>query len=98
MLLNVPREEPAPPSLSGLFGPTAIKWAALISAVLAVEVVWALSDVAGFFRPDQASQVASVAKIGEALFTKHAFAFEVTSIVILVSMVGAVVLARKEHH
>jgi NADH-quinone oxidoreductase subunit J len=98
MLLNVPREEPAPPSLSGVMSPTAIKWAALLSALLAVEIVWALSDVAGFFRPDQAAQVSSVTKIGESLFTKHAFAFEVTSILILVSMVGAVVLARKEHH
>ena len=98
MLLNVPREEPAPPSLSGVMSPTAIKWAAMLSALLAVELVWALSEVSGFFRPDQASQVSSVTKIGESLFTKHAFAFEVTSILILVSMVGAVVLARKEHH
>jgi NADH-quinone oxidoreductase subunit J len=98
MLLNVPREEPAPPTLSGLLGPSAIKWAAVLSAVLAVEMVWALSEVGGFFRPDQAGSVSSVTNIGQALFTKHAFAFEVTSILILVSMVGAVVLARREHH
>ena len=97
MLLNVPREEPALPSLSGLLGPSAIKWAALLSALLAVEMVWALSDVGGFFRPEQAGSVSSVTNIGQALFTKHAFAFEVTSILILVAMVGAVVLARKEH-
>jgi NADH:ubiquinone oxidoreductase subunit 6 (subunit J) len=30
------------------------------------------------------------------LFTEYAFAFEVTSILILVAMVGAVVLARRE--
>jgi len=98
MLLNVPREEPAAPSLSGLLRPSAVKWAALLSAALGVEMVWALSDVAGFFRPDQAASVSSVTNIGQALFTKHAFAFEVTSILILVSMVGAVVLARREHH
>jgi NADH-quinone oxidoreductase subunit J len=98
MLLNVPREEPAPPSLSGLLGPSAVKWAAVLSAALGVEMVWALSDVAGFFRPDQASSVSSVTNIGQALFTKHAFAFEVTSILILVAMVGAVVLARREQH
>ena len=66
--------------------------------MLAVEIVWALSDVGGFFRPEQAGSVSSVTNIGQALFTKHAFAFEVTSILILVSMVGAVVLARREHH
>ena len=35
-------------------------------------------------------------RVGVALFTRHAFAFEATSILILVAMVGAVVLARKE--
>ena len=35
------------------------------------------------------------AEIGVALFTTHSFAFEVTSILILVAMVGAVVIARK---
>src|SRR4029453_3896276 len=96
MLLNVPREDPAPPSISGLVGPTTMKWAAVLSAALAVEIVWALSrGGAGYFRPDQAGQVSSVANIGQVLFTKHSFAFEVTSILILVSMVGAVVIARK---
>jgi NADH-quinone oxidoreductase subunit J len=97
MLLNVPREEPA---VAGLLGPTGIKAAVVLSVVLGVEVIWALSRGIGdvLFRPDQAAQVSSVANIGQALFTKHAFAFEVTSVLILVSMVGAVVLARKEHH
>jgi NADH-quinone oxidoreductase subunit J len=36
-----------------------------------------------------------VAKLGEVLFTKYMFAFEVTSILIIAAMVGAVVLARK---
>src|SRR3954453_12857429 len=76
MLLNVPREEPAPPSLSGLVGPTAVKGFVVLSLALAVEIVWAMADVSGSFRPDQANQVSSVARIGEALFTKHAFAFE----------------------
>ena len=41
--------------------------------------------------------VSSVAAIGRLLFTDYAFPFEVTSVLILVAMVGAVVLARKEH-
>jgi NADH-quinone oxidoreductase subunit J len=98
MLLNVPREEPAS-TVPGLLGPNGIKWAVLLSVVLAVEVTWALSRVGVvWFRADQSGQVSSVANIGQALFTKHAFAFEVTSILILVSMIGAVVLARREHH
>ena len=34
--------------------------------------------------------------IGRSLFTNYAFQFEVTSVLILVAMVGAVVLARRE--
>jgi NADH:ubiquinone oxidoreductase subunit 6 (subunit J) len=45
----------------------------------------------------QAASVSSVALIGRSLFTRHAFAFEATSILILVAMVGAVILAGKEH-
>jgi NADH-quinone oxidoreductase subunit J len=40
--------------------------------------------------------VSSVRTIGRLLFTDYAFAFEVTSVLILVAMVGAVVLARRE--
>jgi len=98
MLLNVPREEPAPAAVATLLGPPGIKAAAVLSVLLAVEFIWTLSRFgAAYFRPELATQVSSVANIGHALFTQHAFAFEVTSVLILVSMVGAVVLARKEH-
>ena len=40
--------------------------------------------------------VSSVRALGRALFTDYVFAFEATSILILVAMVGAVVLARRE--
>jgi NADH-quinone oxidoreductase subunit J len=95
MLLNVPREEPA---LSAVLGPTGIRLGALLSVLLAVEIVWALSRVGlGWFSQDpSATSVSSVALIGKALFTRHAFAFEATSILILVAMVGSVVLARRE--
>jgi hypothetical protein len=43
-----------------------------------------------------AATVSSVRELGRLLFTDHAFAFEATSILILVAMVGAVVLARRE--
>jgi NADH:ubiquinone oxidoreductase subunit 6 (subunit J) len=39
--------------------------------------------------------VSSVRNIGVELFTTHAFAFEVTSVLILVAMVGAVALAKR---
>ena len=40
------------------------------------------------------ASVSSVRELGRVLFTDYAFAFEVTSVLILVAMVGAVVLAR----
>ena len=98
MLLNVPREEPAPAGLAATLGPTGMKVAVVLSVVLGIEIVWALSRVGlGWFAQDAAAaSVSSVARIGATLFTRHAFAFEATSILILVAMVGAVVIARKE--
>jgi NADH-quinone oxidoreductase subunit J len=97
MLLNVPREEPALPSVSKLLGPSGMRIGVALSLLLGVEVVWALSRVgAGWFsQGPSATSVSSVTGIGVALFTRHAFAFEATSILILVAMVGAVILARR---
>jgi NADH-quinone oxidoreductase subunit J len=95
MLLNAHTEDDmAPPGL----GPRALRLGAALSALLALEVVWALSrvSVTGFGGgPATATEISSVAAIGTQLFTAHAFAFEVTSILILVSMVGAVVIAGR---
>jgi NADH-quinone oxidoreductase subunit J len=96
MLLNAPREEPQP-VFAAAIGPTGRRFGALLSALLAVQIVWALTQLGmGWFQGDVVSSVSSVRNIGRSLFTDHAFAFEVTSILILVAMVGAVVLARRE--
>lgn len=98
MLLNVPREEPAPRGLLAALGPSGMKIAVVLSVVLGAEIVWALSRVgtSWFAQDAAATSVSSVTRIGVALFTRHAFAFEATSILILVAMVGAIVIARKE--
>ncbi len=60
--------------------------------------MWALSRLAArqFGQGTAAGQSNAAGRgIGIALFTDHAFAFEVTSVLILVAMVGAVVLAKK---
>jgi NADH-quinone oxidoreductase subunit J len=96
MLLNVPREESLAPTVAAMLGPAGLRFGAVLSVVLAAEIAWALSRVGvAEFAADDAG-VSSVARIGRSLFTDHAFAFEVTSVLILVAMVGAVVLARKE--
>ena len=93
IMLNAHTEDDSLPA--GL-GPHALRFGALLSALLAVEVVWGLSrvGVTGFNSdPGAASAISSVAAIGQTLFTQYSFAFEVTSILILVSMVGAVIIA-----
>ena len=96
MLLNAHREQEMPgPGVPA----RAIVIGGALSLVLVVELVWALMrlGVTGFGSDQQTiSSISSVARIGSALFTTHAFAFEVTSILILVSMIGAVVIARRE--
>jgi NADH-quinone oxidoreductase subunit J len=97
MLLNVPREEPLQSPISSVLGPRGMKIGAVLSVILAAEIVWALTRIGiGVFGRDQSEAVSSVRNIGRSLFTEHAFAFEATSVLILVAMVGAVVLARKE--
>jgi len=98
MLLNAPHEdteydERVHPLLRA--GP--MRFGAALALGLAAELGWALSrgNESGAFG---SAKVDSVAAIGRALFTDYAFAFEVTSILILVAMVGAVVLARREEH
>src|SRR5687767_4025653 len=96
MLLNAHTEDDLPQSS---IGPRALRMGIVLSLLLAVEVVWGLSRLQlTSFNTDAAaiSKISSVAEIGVSLFTTHAFAFEVTSILILVAMVGAVVIARKE--
>jgi NADH-quinone oxidoreductase subunit J len=92
MLLNVPREDPAQ-----LFAtPGARRLGVLLGMTFVIELVWALSRLATTPFGAAPSGLSSVRAIGQTLFTEYAFAFEVTSILILVAMVGAVVLARKE--
>jgi NADH-quinone oxidoreductase subunit J len=70
-----------------------MRFGAFLAILFAVELVWAVTrtgGAGGFGAPGDTS----VAAIGRALFTTYAFPFEVTSLLILVAMVGAVVLAR----
>jgi NADH-quinone oxidoreductase subunit J len=102
MLLNVPTEDP--PSgyharLLGGAGPR--RMGAVLSGVLLLELGWALSrmgDSEPLAANDMGAATSSVKAIGERLFDiqGYAFAFEATSVLILVAMVGAIVLARRE--
>jgi NADH-quinone oxidoreductase subunit J len=101
MLLNVPREDAAEWDRSHpLYRPMAVRVGTVLALALALELGWALSRTAGLSVGvgDERPAVSSVAELGKVLFTDYMFAFEVTSILIIASMVGAVVLARKREH
>ena len=94
MLLNAPREAIV---RSGLFesGGTRVV-GGILAAVFAAEIAWALTRSRTMAITAQGDRVPdSVAQIGQRLFQEYAFAFEATSILILVAMVGAVTLAGR---
>ncbi|MFA5908091.1 MAG: NADH-quinone oxidoreductase subunit J [Vicinamibacterales bacterium] len=98
MLLNVPREDTSEWDRSHpLYRPLAVRVGGALALLLALELGWALSRTAGLGGgvAEAHPAVASVAELGRVLFTDYMFAFEVTSILIIVAMVGAVVLAKK---
>jgi len=95
MLLNAPREELV--SLSLLGSGTARGIGAVLAIAFAGELAWALSRsrVVASTTSDQIRRSFSVPEIGQRLFQEYAFAFEATSILILVAMVGAITLAGR---
>jgi len=97
MLLNVPREDAAEwDRTHPFYRPWALRVGVTLAVLMAVQLGWALSRTGGLSAgvADQPA-VSSIAELGRVLFTDYMFAFEVTSILIIVAMVGAVALARK---
>jgi NADH-quinone oxidoreductase subunit J len=100
MLLNAPHEDTEEDLERGVRPVSSGRvkaFGALLAVVLVVELIWVVvaSRRAPIAFTSQAA-VSSVAAIGRSLFTDYAFQFEVTSVLILVALVGAVVLARRE--
>ena len=93
MLLNVPTETP-PEKRRTIFGAGPRRFGAVLSLALVVELAWALTQAP--MPQDWSGETTSVLDIGKRLFTSYAFAFEATSVLILVAMVGAIVLARRD--
>ncbi len=101
MLLNVPREDAAEWDRSHpLNRPGARRLGGALAGLLLLELVWAVWHVStrqeSGIKDVAVGSVSSVAAIGRSIFTDYAFPFEVTSILILAAMVGAMILARRE--
>jgi len=97
MLLNAPHEETEhDEKVHPLRRPGPVWFGGVLAAALVVELLWALTRAGSDSGPFSVEAVSSVRTLGRVLFTEYAFPFEVTSVLILVAMVGAVVLAKRD--
>ena len=98
MLLNAKEEEIPTGRLARMIGGAGPRrFGAVLAALLAVQLFWALRTLSVAEKmPSSSAPSTTVKEIGVKLFREYAFAFEATSVLILVAMVGAIILARKE--
>jgi NADH-quinone oxidoreductase subunit J len=99
MLLNVPREDASEwDRTHPLYRPWPRRIGGVLAILLIAQLGWALMRTPGL-RGGVGTETAGISDVGElgrVLFTDYMFAFEVTSILILAAMIGAVILARRQ--
>jgi NADH-quinone oxidoreductase subunit J len=101
MLLNASTEDAATWDRSHpLRHPVVTRFGTVLALLLIIELAYVLMRGDGL-KAGVASQaggeaVSSVRELGRVLFTDYVFAFEATSVLILVALVGAVLMARRE--
>ena len=101
MLLNASRENAAEWDRSHpYYRPDPTRVGAVMAIVLLGQLAWAVTRMTdgGVGIGEGQPAASSVRLLGRVLFTDYMFAFEVTSILIIAGMVGAVVLAGKKGH
>lgn len=80
-------------------GPEKKKWTVAFAVVVALVLVVELSlAIKGVLEPAGAAAVenlGSPSELGRLLFTEYLYPFEITSVLIIAAMVGAIVLAKK---
>ena len=91
MLLSLEPEEPAPERS------TMRAWGWAVAAALAIElaVVASLQSSVKTTATSVPKDFGSVEQVAERLYTVHLLPFELTSVLLLIAVVGAVVLARR---
>jgi len=92
MLLNLSKENEPKNSVF-------VKFAALVAGgILFTVLVAALKDgvVIAAATEDQSDSIGLVENLGQILFTKYVLPFEVSSVLFIASMVGAVLLGKRE--
>ncbi|MBV9735938.1 MAG: NADH-quinone oxidoreductase subunit J [Acidisphaera sp.] len=77
---------------------------AAVGAVLLAELVlviggWRFApDVAALRLAPRPEQISNTAAIGDLLYTRYIFLFQIAGLVLLVAMIGAIVLTHRERH
>jgi NADH-quinone oxidoreductase subunit J len=89
MLLNLPADED---------GPDRLRWLKFIGIPLGLFLLFLIVATVSNVKPVRttASMVGSPQAIGRSLFSDYLLPFEVTSLLILIALVGAVVFAKKD--
>lgn len=92
MLLNVKREERYHNQLpvAGLLG------VMLFTEVMLLLIQSRSAPPASAVAPDPVSSAGNTETIGEVLYSTYLFPFEVASLILLVAMIGAIILAKKD--
>ena len=96
MLLNAPREEAVQAGMVDSGATRTI--GAFLALALVAELIWAVSSsraTTALSAMADRERAWSIGEIGRIIFQDYAFAFEATSILILVAMVGAVTIAGR---
>jgi NADH-quinone oxidoreductase subunit J len=95
MLLNVEEEEHRRPLKLRLLVPAAVVMAAVLFAESAFILYFVHDAAAERAQAAAANTTGLTASVGAGLFTTYLLPFEITSVLILMSLVGAITLARR---
>lgn len=68
---------------------------ALVAELIAVLAIAVLPPARGMFSPETIAAIGSTQAVGALLFTDFLLPFEITSLLLLVAIVGVIVLAKK---
>ena len=99
MLLGVDRAEDLSVEPLGIQRPLAgvigVSLVGLLTAAVLTSESAVISSGSGVTAPSVGSPDANVKQLAESIFSDHVFAFEITSLLLLVAVVGTVILARR---
>jgi NADH-quinone oxidoreductase subunit J len=68
----------------------------IIGIILFIELIFSLKEAFQQLSTGSSESIGNPTNLGELLFTKYLYPFEITSVLIIAAMVGAIVLAKKK--